>query len=117
MNMHYGDKGASAAVFFDPPYVGYERLYGSQEPAAIAVARWCAERPEIRIALCGHVGDYDLPGWTVVPWKRPRLTYNGGETTDKEAIWFSPACLQPDKGQRAFAFAAEPPTPGQEAAE
>src|SRR6185312_7638927 len=25
MNMHYGDKGKNAAVFFDPPYVAYER--------------------------------------------------------------------------------------------
>ena len=92
--MHYGDKGASTAVFLDPPYVGFERLYGAQNPVALDVARWAAERPNVRIAVCGHVGDYAgiLDGWQVHEWSRGRLTYGGGETTDLEAIWFSPAC-------------------------
>lgn len=94
LNMHYGDKGKAAAVFLDPPYVAFERLYGKQEPVALDVARWCAERPDVRIALCGHVGDYDaiLPAWQVFPWDRGRRTYGGKATTDKEAICFSPAC-------------------------
>ena len=92
MNMHYGDKGKNAAVFFDPPYVAYERLYGKQAPVALAVAEWCKENAETKIALCGHIGDYELPGWQVLQWDRGRLTYGGGETTAKEAIWFSPAC-------------------------
>lgn len=92
MNMHYGDKGRAAAVFLDPPYVAFERLYGAQQPVALDVARWCAEHADVRIALCGHVDDYELPGWRVVPWDRGRLTYGGGKTTAREAIWFSPAC-------------------------
>ena len=92
LNMHYGDKGKSAAIFFDPPYVSFERLYRDTKPVALDVAAWCAEHPEVRVALSGHVGDYDLPGWQVVNWTRGRLSYSGGKTTDKEALYFSPAC-------------------------
>ena len=91
LNHHYGQE--NTAIFFDPPYRGYERLYGTQAPVADAVAAWCLEHgAEARIALCGHVGDYDLSGWTVFPWDRGRLTYSGGQTTAKEAVWFSPTC-------------------------
>ncbi len=94
MNMHYGDKGKGAAVFFDPPYVAFEKLYRDSAPVALDVAKWCASRPEVRIALCGHVGDYTaiLPDWSVANWDRGRLTYGGDKTTANEAIYFSPAC-------------------------
>ena len=35
-----------------------------------------------RIALCGHIGDYDLPGWDIMLWSRGRLTYGSSKTTD-----------------------------------
>ena len=96
LNVHYGDKGKSAAIFFDPPYVAFEKLYAKegQSPVALDVARWCAQSPHIRIALCGHVGDYKgiLDGWQVVKWSRGRPTYGGNKTTASEAIYFSPAC-------------------------
>jgi DNA adenine methylase len=92
LNNHYGD--TNTALFFDPPYLEYEQLYGA-EPTARQVESWCREHADLRIALCGHFGDYALDGWTCVRWKRPRLTYNGSATTDREAIWFSPACLKP----------------------
>ena len=47
------------------------------------------------MALCGHVGDYDLPGWVQYRWSRGRLTYGSDKTTDDECIWFSPACIVP----------------------
>ena len=98
LNHHYGSE--RTAVFLDPPYDGYEDLYGSDKtPIAQAVADWCREHADIRIALCGHAGDYDLDGWDAVPWKRPCATYGGVGTKDKEMIWFSPACL-PAAGQR-----------------
>ena len=90
LNHHYGAN--DTAVFLDPPYDGFEGLYRST-PIAQEVSAWCRDNSELRIALCGHRGDYDLPGWDVVPWKRKRLTYAGAGTTDREAIWFSPACL------------------------
>lgn len=102
LNMHYGDKGASAAIFFDPPYLDFEKLYRDSKPVAVEVAKWAATRPDVRIAVCGHVGDYDgiLDGWRVQRWDRARLTYGGGDTTALEAIWFSPACLN-DKPVKA----------------
>ncbi len=93
LNNHYGAE--STAVFLDPPYRSFEALYGA-EPVADAVEAWCREHGHLRVALCGHVGDYpSLEAWTAVPWTRKRLTYSGGETTDREMIWFSPACIDP----------------------
>ena len=90
LNNHYG--GTDTAVFLDPPYRSYGALYGA-EAVADEVATWAREHSDLRICLCGHVGDYEMgDGWVVVPWKRPRLTYSGSSTTDKEALWFSPPC-------------------------
>lgn len=96
LNNHYGAE--STAVFLDPPYRAYESLYGATEgpPVADAVEAWAAENAHLRVAVCGHLGDYpglDAKGYELVPWTRKRLTYSGAQTTDKEAIWFSPACL------------------------
>ena len=93
LNHHYG--GTDTAVFLDPPYENYEALYGDSTSIAQAVADWARDNAEIRICICGHTGDYDLPGWSEVAWSRGRLTYGGGETTDAEVLWFSPACEQP----------------------
>jgi DNA adenine methylase len=91
LNNHFG--GAETAIFLDPPYRAFEGLYGAHT-VADEVCAWAMANAELRIALCGHIGDYNLPGWAVVQWKRPRLTYSGSGTTDKEAIWFSPPCLR-----------------------
>lgn len=96
MNTHYGTHANGAlAAFLDPPYAHYEGLYGGGSVHGVAgeVEAWCREHPGLRIALCGHLGDYDLPGWDVLPWKRNRLTYGSDKTRDQEAIWFSPGCL------------------------
>jgi hypothetical protein len=92
LNHHYG--GSGTAVFLDPPYLGYEKLYGESTPVARQVEQWARDNQEIRIALCGHSGDYDLPGWTEYRWTRKRNTYSGSGTKDREVIMFSPACLQ-----------------------
>ena len=90
LNHHYG--GNETAVFLDPPYRAYEALYGVRDPVADAVAAWAADHGHLRVALCGHIGDYNLPGWDQVRWSRGRLTYGGATTTDQECIWYSPAC-------------------------
>jgi DNA adenine methylase len=96
LNHHYGAN--DTAVFLDPPYRAYEKLYGGAAPVADAVAAWARENPSLRIALCGHVGDYAMgEGWDVVQWDRQRLTYGGDSTTDLEAVWFSPGCVRPAK--------------------
>jgi len=105
LNHHYG--GAETAVFLDPPYRAYEGLYqqGSDRPIADDVAAWAAEHAHLRVAICGHRGDYDLPGWEIVEWSRERNTYGGAGTKDSEAIWFSPACLRPALARQASLFA------------
>ncbi len=102
LNNHYGAE--STAVFLDPPYRAYESLYSAGGAAtADAVEAWASENAGLRVAICGHVGDYPmLDGWDCVQWDRGRLTYGGSGTTDKEAIWFSPACLRVEKRQQSL---------------
>jgi hypothetical protein len=39
-----------------------------------------------------------------VEWSRGRLTYNGKKTTDKECVWYSPACRKPEMARDLFSF-------------
>jgi hypothetical protein len=91
LNNHFG--GDDTAVFLDPPYRSYEAVYGKAGAVADAVEAWARENEHLRIALCGHQGDYALDGWDAVEWSRGRLTYSGGQTTDRECVWYSPVCL------------------------
>jgi 16S rRNA G966 N2-methylase RsmD len=104
LNSHYG--GNDTAVFLDPPYRAYEKLYGVATPVADAVADWARENDHLRMAICGHAGDYDLPGWDAVQWSRGKLTYGGAKTTDEECIWYSPACLEISAAKQPDLFGA-----------
>lgn len=101
LNSHFG--GNDTAVFLDPPYRSYEAVYNDNAPVAVAVEAWARDNAHLRIALCGHRGDYDLPGWDAVEWSRGRLTYGGGKMTDEECVWYSPACLGRTKDLFSFA--------------
>ena len=105
LNNHFG--GDDTAVFLDPPYRAYEKLYGGASPVADEVEAWARDNAHLRIALCGHKGDYDLQGWTPVEWSRGRLTYSGKKTTDQECIWYSPPCRKPEATADLFTRAAE----------
>jgi DNA adenine methylase len=89
LNHYYG--ADDTGVFLDPPYKAFCDVYGCPDLAG-AVEDWARENANLRVALCGHVGDYELPGWEVLRWERASSTYAGTGTKDKEAIWFSPAC-------------------------
>ena len=92
LNHHYG--ADETAVFLDPPYLAFEKLYSDAgTPVASDVAAWARDNGDLRIALCGHRGDYDMPGWTIHDWSRGRLTYGGDATTEAECIWYSPGCV------------------------
>ena len=91
LNSHYGK--TATAVFLDPPYRAYEALYGAKSPVADEVEAWARDNPRLRIAICGHAGDYNLPGWDAVQWSRAGNTYGSDKTKDAECIWYSPGCL------------------------
>ena len=97
------------AVLLDPPYEGFEGVYGSTSISA-EVRAWAienGERPDMRIALCGYEGEHDMPAtWECVAWKAKGGYGNQrkdgeNENARRERIWFSPACLKPgvDTGQ------------------
>lgn len=105
------------AVFLDPPYDGYEGVYGGAvgaAPLSAQVRTWAEEmgqRPDMRIALCGYQGEHDslqAAGWEVVAWKAKggfaNQGANAGQNARRERIWFSPACLRPGVtvGQRSL---------------
>ena len=91
LNSHYG--GNETAVFLDPPYRAYEKTYGVSSPVADECAEWAREHQALRVILCGHRGDYDMPGWTTHEWARSRATFGGSTTKAKECLWVSPGCL------------------------
>jgi hypothetical protein len=91
LNSSYG--GDETAVFLDPPYEGYEGVYRAGVVAQ-AVCDWARENPKMRVAICGHAGDYDLPGWEVFLWERTRSTMGSNKTKAEEAIYFSPGCCR-----------------------
>jgi hypothetical protein len=103
LNNNYG--GKETAVFLDPPYKGYESLYikdAQKKLIASEVEDWCKENQnDMRIALCGHDGDYDLPGWELFSWTRA-ATMGGTKTADKEIIMFSPTCQKIDPNQQVL---------------
>ena len=90
-------------VFLDPPYVPTgtshdKHVYGDKKvfnPLYVnkQVHKWCIEKQnnsKLRIILCGHEGDFDLPNWYQHKWKR-QFTGNGkGKNRGKEVIWLSP---------------------------
>jgi hypothetical protein len=93
LNHHYGSD--RTAVFLDPPYRRHADLYGCPD-IADEVAAWCQDNAHLRVALCGLLGDYKMPGWERVPWNRGRYTYGGSKTTRNECLWFSPGCVRAD---------------------
>lgn len=104
-----GRAGRRIGVFLDPPYAHVtgrtEKLYGVEMPDTANVREWCVERqddPDMRIALCGYDGEYDLPAWECVAWKA-RGGYAGqsrkhdNPNAKRERIWFSPSCVKPQR--------------------
>ena len=97
-------KHGLTGVVLDPPYSHSERatdLYAVEADIAPAVQAWClanGDNPLLRIVLCGYDGEYELPGWRVVPW-RATAGYSGqnldrdNQNQERERLWCSPACL------------------------
>jgi len=85
-------------VLLDPPYSTTDPVYANDGREISATVReWCLENesnPRLRIALCGHAGEHDLHGWECVQWQSGG-GYQGAD--DRERIWFSPACIKPQR--------------------
>ena len=92
--------GDPCGVLLDPPYEqGTAGLYSAEvEGIATEAAEWAfanGDNPSLRIVLCGHVGQHEVPpGWEVEIWER-----SGGYEADgrkaeefKECLWLSPHC-------------------------
>lgn len=101
VTFHHGTTG----ILLDPPYGEGDMEYaagGNDSDLVHRVRDWAVENggnPELRIALCGYEGVFEMPDdWDVVPWKN-RGGYGsqgdgeGRENSHRERIWFSPACL------------------------
>ncbi|MFO0971866.1 MAG: hypothetical protein U1A27_00295 [Phycisphaerae bacterium] len=96
----YGTR--SLGIFLDPPYdhgVGRDtNCYAVEMADTSAVGEFCRQhgrRRNIRIVLAGFEGEYDLPGWRVVGWRRAK-SYAKREQAranlSRERLWLSPHC-------------------------
>lgn len=82
-------------VFADPPYPNEATDYGAGADVAVRVTEWClanGDDQRFRIILAGHVGDYELPGWSTVNWGGSR-GFGRSTRGENECLWFSPHCL------------------------
>ena len=98
-------KQGLTGVFLDPPYSSnrQSKLYSVDSGSiAFEVRKWAIENGNnklMRIALCGHDGEYFMPEtWKAVPWKATGGYGSQGnnqarKNASREMIWFSPHCL------------------------
>ncbi|MDE2106981.1 MAG: DNA adenine methylase [Patescibacteria group bacterium] len=95
-------------VVLDPPYgegeVDYSAGGNADNGIAEDAARWAltnGENPDLRIALCGYEGQFDMPeSWFCFAWKAAggySATAFGNSAAKsnrhRERIWFSPHCI------------------------
>ena len=99
------DRHGLTAVFLDPPYAigNMEYSAGGNSDASLtnAVRDWCIENgdnPLMRIAFCGYEPLTMPAGWRALRWVA-RKGYQNEENAnrEREIIWFSPYCLEPDR--------------------
>lgn len=94
-------RNGTCAVVLDPPYSQTDAVYAhDSSTVAHDVRAWCeanGQDKRLRIALCGHAGEHEAleaQGWRVATWDKDG-GYQGAD--DRERIWFSPFCVQPDR--------------------
>lgn len=109
----------TTAVFLDPPYADTAgRTDGLYAVDCLSVAHevreWAIEQgknPLMRICLAGYEGEHALPNdWETVEWKA-RGGFGsqdddedgmGRQNSARERLWFSPACIKPEKQRTLF---------------
>ena len=108
-----GTRGDVCAVFLDPPYPSHYRaeVYTHDTgDVAYAVREWAVangDNPQLRIALCGYSGHWDMPDtWHAYSWKTAggygsqSNNTRGAANAHREMIWFSPYCI--NQNQQLF---------------
>jgi hypothetical protein len=99
-------KHGTTGVFLDPPYSAEEHdvRYSADSDVGGAVREWAianSDNKDLRIALCGYAGEHEMPdSWECVAWKATggygsQSDGAGRENSNRERIWFSPACIRP----------------------
>jgi hypothetical protein len=105
-------RSGSTGVFLDPPYTVGAELYAVNEQPQARVQDWCLRHQDdagLAVVLCGYDGEYDLPGWQVIPWEAgPSYAKAAGhpENSKRERLWLNRAAAAnleaaraaPDKG-------------------
>lgn len=98
-------------VLLDPPYGEGEVDYsagGNRTDMRHDVLAWALQHgnnPDLRIALCGYEGQFEMPvEWEVVEWKAAGgYSSTAAEETEgqrnrhRERVWFSPHCLREER--------------------
>jgi hypothetical protein len=110
-----GYKNDFVGVFLDPPYTDKAGRCGdiyAEDSLTVGhrVYEWCkvwGAHKSLRIVLCGYEGEYDLPGWTVVPWKAAggygrQGKGAGRENATRERLWLSPGCVGVVENQQSL---------------
>jgi hypothetical protein len=92
--------GSTNAVFLDPPYLTNEEIYGMAKGSpALRALEWCKanwNNPNLKIALCGYEGEFEIPSdWRVIAWKGAKgyADAEKNKNRERERIWLSPACM------------------------
>lgn len=94
---------ADCAIFLDPPYDARTgrsmSIYRVEMGCTDEVEAFCrrhGRRRNLRIALAGQRGEYKLPGWRTLDWKRTgglARTEEAKARAAQERLWLSPHCL------------------------
>lgn len=93
-------KHGITGVFIDPPYSEGDVQYaagGTGTDLSAEAMKWAitnGDNRDLRIALCGYEGHYQMPySWECVAWKAAGGYATDGANSARERIWFSPHCL------------------------
>jgi DNA adenine methylase len=102
----------STGIVLDPPYGEGEVDYsvgGNRTGIAGEVREWAiinGENRDLRIALCGYDGQFEMPdSWSVESWtaaggysSTASGDTEGKENRHRERVWFSPNCISQSQG-------------------
>ena len=113
------------AVLLDPPYGEGELDYtagGNRDMTALDARAWAIENasnPDLRIALCGYDGQFEMPDdWTIAEWSAAGgYSSTAAEETQgqlnrhRERIWFSPNCISAESDPQGLLFCTESELP------